>query len=334
MLAPLNYIDTKYINLVSVRLNKFAEKKKGLYNFRCPYCGDSQKYKNKCRGYLFQKKNDIIYKCHNCGVGRSLANFLKDQDNNLHDQYVMERYKEGLTGKGSNTPNPVFTFPQPKFKSKDICSELSKVSDLNSEHFAKEYLVDRGIPDLSKFYFCPNFKEWTNKYKRTFDSIGKDEPRIIIPLRDEKGVLFGFQGRALTASQLRYITILLDDNKPKIFGLDEVNSKRPIYIVEGPFDSLFLGNSVAMAGSDIDCRAFGWSNYIWVYDNEPRNRQIVERITKSIDRGEKVIIWPNTIKEKDLNDMVLAGHNVKSIVKSNTYEGLEAKLKLTAWKRV
>jgi len=333
-LRPLNYIDTKYINLVSVRLIKFAEKKKGLYNFRCPYCGDSQKYKNKCRGYLFVKKNDFIFKCHNCGVGRTLANFLKDQDTNLHDQYVLERYKEGLTGKGSNTPNPVFNIPKPKFRSKDICSELTKVSDLNKEHFARGYLLGRGMKDLSKFYFCPNFVEWTNKHKPTFDKSMKDEPRVIIPLRDEKGRLFGYQGRALIAnSKLRYITVMLDEDAQKIYGLDKIDSSKDVYVTEGPFDSTFLGNSIAMCGSDVDLRGYNYQ-FVYVYDNEPRNRQIVEKIARTAEQGHKVVIFPKEVLEKDLNDMVLAGRDVQKLVESNTYSGLEAKLKLNEWKKV
>jgi hypothetical protein len=330
----LNYIDTKYINLVSVRLTKFAEKKKGLYNFRCPYCGDSQKYKNKCRGYLFVKKNDFVFKCHNCGVGRTLANFLKDQDSNLHDQYVMERYKEGLTGKGSNTPNPVFNFPKPKFRSKDICSELTKVSALNKEHFAQGYLLGRGMKDLSRFYFCPNFMEWTNKHKPTFDKITKDEPRIIIPLRDEKGMLFGFQGRALNPdSKLRYITIMLDEDAPKVYGLDKVDKTKDVFVTEGPFDATFLTNSIAMCGSDVDLSCYDY-RFVFVFDNEPRNRQIVNKIDKTISQGQRVVIYPKGIIDKDLNDMVLSGLDVQEMVKSNIYSGLEAKLKLNEWKKV
>ena len=56
------------------------------------------------------------------------------------------------------------------------------------------------------------------------------------------------------------------------------------------FDSHFLDNSVAMVESDLDTQLFGWSNYIWVFDNEPRNREIVNRISKTIDRGEQVVI--------------------------------------------
>ena len=276
----------------------------------------------------------MIFKCHNCGVGRSLANFLKDQDNNLHDQYVMERYKNGLTGKATNTPNPVFNFPKPKFTKTDICSELTSVADLNKEHLAKEYLLNRKIKNLSDFYYCPNFMEWTNKHKETFENIKKDEPRIIIPLRDEKGVLFGFQGRSLGPNNLKYITILLDEDAPKLYGLNRINKNKPIYITEGPFDSTFVENSVAMCGSDVDIRTFGWSNYIWIYDNEPRSREICNRISKTIDRGDTVIIWPNYIREKDINDMIIGGNDVSSVLESNTYSGLEAKLKFNTWKKV
>jgi hypothetical protein len=127
---------------------------------------------------------------------------------------------------------------------------------------------------------------------------------------------------------------MLDEAQPKIFGQDRINTENPIYIVEGPFDSTFLENSVAMAGSDVDIRTFGWSNYIWVFDNEPRNREIVNRISKVIDRGDKVVIWPTGIKEKDINDMFLAGHDVQSLVDCNVYRGLEATLKFNTWKKV
>ena len=329
----MSYLDVKYINLISPRLNLFTRKKADLYNFRCPYCGDSQKRRNKARGYLFKIKNNFTYKCHNCGVGRSLANFIKDQDSHLHDQYIMEKFKEGSTGKGTATPNPKLTFSAPKFIKKRI--DLEKISELNTEHPARVYLEQRGIKDLDYFYYCPKFKEWTNKQKRTFDTLRQDSDRIIIPFKDKNGDLFGYQGRSLAPkAKLRYITIMLNEDKPKIFGLDRVNTNEPIYIVEGPFDSTFIKNSVAMAGSDVDIRTFGWSDHIWIYDNEPRNREIVARISKSIDRGDQVVIWPKNIQQKDINDMHLAGHDVQTLVESNVYQGLTATLKFNDWKKV
>ena len=329
----MSYLDDKYLGLISPRLEKFRKIRGGVYNFRCPYCGDSQKRRNKARGYLFKIKNNFTYKCHNCGVGRSLANFIKDQDSYLHDQYIMEKFKEGRTGKGTATPNPKLTFSAPKFNKKRI--DLEKISDLNISHPARIYLEKRGIKNLDYFYYCPKFKEWTNKQKKTFDTLRQDSDRIIIPFKDRQGKLFGYQGRSLAPkAKIRYITIMLDEEQPKIFGLDRINIDESIYIVEGPFDSTFLENSVAMAGSDADIRSFNWSDHIWVFDNEPRNREIVARISKVIDRGDKVVIWPKNIQQKDINDMHLAGHDVQTLVNSNVYQGLKANLKFNDWKKV
>ena len=200
---------------------------------------------------------------------------------------------------------------------------------------AKKYILDRGIPEnkLDRLFYCPNFKEWTNTQKHTFSDTTNDEERIIIPLNDTDGNLIGFQGRSLSPNaKMRYITVMLDEDAPKLYGLDHINKNETIYIVEGPLDSFFLENSVAMCGSDVDIRSFGWSDYIWVYDNEPRSRQITDKISKSIDRGDKVVIWPSSVKEKDLNDMHNSGINVKSVIESNVYHGLEAKLQLSNWK--
>ena len=282
---------------------------------------------------MFKIKNDFVYKCHNCGMGRTLANFLKDQDTHLHDQYVMEKFKEGKTGKGTTVSNPKFNFSEPKFVKRD--TDLEKISELNNSHPARVYLEQRGIKDLDYFYYCHKFKEWTNKQKKTFDTLRQDSSRIIIPFKDKDGNLFGYQGRSLAPkAKLRYITIMLDEDRPKIFGLDRINTDETIYIVEGPFDSTFIKNSVAMAGSDADIRTFGWSDHIWIFDNEPRNREIVARISKVIDRGDKVVIWPKNILQKDINDMHLAGHDVQTLVESNTYQGLTATLKFNDWKKV
>jgi len=323
----MDLIDSKYISLVSSRLQKFKKVKPDLYNFRCPICGDSQKHKNKARGYFYVVKNNTNYKCHNCGASLSLNNFLKHIDTTLYKQYTMEKFKEGHTGKNFVVDEPIFNFKKPIFNKK---IDLPKASE---NKIANDYLIKRNLnPD--KFYYAEKFMEWSNTQKQMFDRIGKDEPRIIIPLYDESKTLIGFQGRALVSSFTKYITIMLDDEAPKLYGLDKIDKSKSIYIVEGPFDSTFVENAVAMCGSDVDIGSFDWSDYIWVLDNEPRNREIVTRISKLIDRGHKVVIWPSNIIEKDINDMVLAGHDVMSMLKLNTYSGLEAKIKFNSWKKV
>jgi hypothetical protein len=257
----------------------------------------------------------------------SFNNFLKELDPILHKQYTLEKFKEGYTGKNFVVEKPKFEFIKPVFKKK---LDLPKASE---NTVAREYLQKRKL-NPEKFYYADKFKEWTNTQKQTFDTIGKDESRIIIPMYDTKSNLIGFQGRALGPNPVKYITVMLSDDAPKIYGMDQVDSTKPIYIVEGPFDSTFIQNAVAMCGSDVDIGSFGWSNYIYVFDNEPRNREIVNRISKTIDRGDKVVIWPTTVQHKDINDCVLAGLNVMDVLKSNIYSGLEAKIKFNNWKKV
>jgi transcription elongation factor Elf1 len=322
----MDFVDVKYINLISARFQKFKKIKNNLYNFRCPICGDSQKNKSKARGYLYQVKNNTNFKCHNCGVNISFNNFLKQIDSVIYKQYTFEKFKDGKTGRNFTADEPVFKFETPKFKPKLDLPKASANPD------AKKYLESRKLnPD--KFYYIDQFKSWTNSLKDVFDDTNKDEPRIIIPLFYQN-TLIGFQGRSLGPSKIKYITVMLNDDAPKIYGLDEIEKEKTVYITEGPFDSTFISNAIALCGADGDVSKWGISNPVWIYDNEPRNAEIHSRISRVIDRGEKVVIWPSFVKEKDINDMILSGLNVQDMIESNTYSGLEAKLKFTTWKKI
>ena len=327
----MDLVDSKYIGLVSSRLQKFKRVKADLYNFRCPICGDSQKHKNKARGYFYQVKINTNFKCHNCGASLSFNNFLKQIDTTLHKQYVMEKFKDGhssIAGVGNFVVDePKFDFKKPVFGKKIDLPKASEVS------VAREYLEKRKL-DPTKFYFASKFKKWVNTQKQTFDTTHRDESRIIIPMYDTERNLIGFQGRALGPNFVKYITVMLNDNAPKIYGLERVNPKETVYVVEGPFDSTFVENSVALCGSDGDMAHLKGSSIVYVYDNEPRNQEILGRIEQGIDRGEQVVLWPRSIEEKDINDMVLANYDIMDILKSNTYSGLEAKVKFNNWKKV
>jgi rubredoxin len=273
----MNHVDSKFIGILSSRLQKFKRVKADLYNFRCPICGDSKKNKSKTRGYLYNMKADVNFKCHNCGASMTLSNFIKAVDPTLHKQYVFERFKEGHTGRATVVQEPDFKFEAPKFKKK---LKLPKAS----EHPRPAgYLTARKLnPD--DFYYAESFKKFANSLKPTFDSEKNDEERIIIPLYYQKN-LIGFQGRSIAPSKVKYITVMLDDDAPKIYGLDDVQTESPVYITEGPFDSKFIRNAIAMCGADADVNRWGISNCVWIYDNEPRNREILNRISKTIESG-------------------------------------------------
>ena len=322
----MDHIDSKFIGLVSSKLEKFKRVKANLYNFRCPICGDSKKNKSKTRGYIYAVKANTNFKCHNCGASMSFNNFLKKVDPAVHKQYVMEKFKDGHTGRNFVIDEPVIKFEAPKFKKK---IKLPKASEHPK---SAGYLTARKLnPD--HFYYAENFKKFVNTLKPTFDDVKHDEERIIIPLYYEKN-LIGLQGRSINPNPVKYITVMLDDDAPKIYGLDNIRTDAPVYVTEGPFDSTFVRNAIAMCGADADVSRWGISNPIWIYDNEPRNREITNRISKTIDSGQSVVIWPNGIDEKDINDMVMSGLDVQSMIESNVYSGLEAKLKFNTWKKI
>ena len=325
----MDFVDSKFINLISSRLEKFSRKKPDLFNFRCPLCGDSHKSKSKVRGYLYAMKNNTNYKCHNCGASMSLGNFIKKLDPVLHKQYTMEKFKEGHAGKTFHTPAPKLDFKKPVFKKKRKI-DLPKASEHPG---AKDYLVKRGL-DPDEFFYAAKFKKWANTQTRAFDNTQYDDARIVIPLYTEDGDLFGFQGRALGPSKVKYITIMLDDDIPKVYGLDKMDKSKTVYVVEGPFDSTFVDNAIAMCGADVSLESLGIKDLVYVYDNEPRNKEICQRIEKVIKQGKKLVIFPSKISQKDINDMVLAGHDVESILKSNTYSTLKAQIKFNEWKKL
>jgi len=331
----MSYTDTKYLNIISPYLQQFKKKGDNLWNFRCPYCGDSQKSRTKARGFVFRKKNDLFFKCHNCGVGASLGNLVKTIDSKTYKDYIMERYKKGVETRSS--PQPEFKFNAPVFRKKGILEGLQSIKDLPDDHPARQIVEKRKLPEesLSDLYLCESFFKFTNSIiKGKFPSLGGDHPRLIIPFRGEDGEVFAYQGRAFGNEQPKYITIKIDEDRDKIFGLNKVDKSKPILVVEGPLDSLFLDNCIAVAGADFSNIK---GDLTVIYDNEPRNKEINKQIEKTIDQGKSVCLWPDHMKEKDINDMIIAGYSkkeVQEIITNNTFSGASAKLRFAEWRRI
>ncbi len=332
------FIDRAFLLRVSPKLQKFTTKKPDLYNFRCPLCGDSTKNKTKARGYVYRKKNDYFYRCHNCGASTSFYNFLEKVDSSLVKEYALERYKNGEDG-NQNYPKPEFeeVKEKPIFKKK---LDLPSIADLPDEHYAKVYVHNRKIPEskYSNLYYAEDFKKFVESLNIEKDGLKDEDPRLVIPFYDEEKNLVAFQGRALGESKLRYITVKLNEDNHKIFGLDNINKEEYVYVVEGPIDSMFLENAIATADSNLTSAAkhIDKSKVVLVYDNEPRNKELHKQMDKAIEEHYNVVIWPEMIEEKDVNDMILAGFSpeeIQDIISKNTFVNLRAKMEFVNWKK-
>ena len=327
--------------MISHRFDRFKRKDDYLFNFRCPICGDSSKKKNKARGYIYRKKNDMFYKCHNCEAGKTFGGLLKITDPLLHKQYIMERYSEGVAGPRANK-SPKFEFKTPEFGAPDrlIDKLMDRVDTLDATHMAAEYCKERDIPkeQWHRLYHIENIKDICQLNPKYKDRIKSDESRLAIPFFNEEGILTAVTLRSYGASPLRYILVKINEDSPTVFGLDCISKSKPVKIVEGPLDSLFLDNCIACAGTSfnkIETLNLPEDSII-VVDNQPKNKEVCKIIDKYIKAGKRVVIWPDNVLEKDINEMVLAGVlpvNVEDIISNNVFQNLEAELKFINWRK-
>lgn len=344
------YIDARFIGQVSYKLRNFKKKNDYYWNFSCPICGDSKKNDLKARGFVYKNKTQdrLVYKCHNCGISMSLGNFIKHIDPAVYKEYVLERYKENSS---SHTPHAKIEKVLPELTlNYDISTDLvmAGAEPLQSSPEALEYVKSRKIPEdrWKDLYYAPKFKAFVNNIKYTYPKTDFDIPRLIIPFYDEDGKLIAFQGRAFdnpTISGIRiqtpkYVTIKLDETVDKIYGLDRMDPNKRIYVTEGPIDSMFIPNAIAVAGAGFDIKFIQAikDNATLIMDNEPRSIQICKFISGLIENGYSVCLWPETSHEKDINEMIMAGktqNQILEMINTNTFQGMEASLKFTQWRK-
>ena len=342
------YVDIKYVNMLSGRLRNFRKKNDYLWNASCPFCGDSSTNKLKARLYVYRKKSDLFVRCHNCGHGTNLGNLIKFVDEHLYKEYVLERYKEGATRyndhKDVSEVLPVFKQENniEELLTDSILDGLKDFNQLAKEnHPAVKYIINRKIPKdkWHLLYFAPQFKKFVNSVTPKFqEPIVDEHPRLIIPYFTNAGKCFAFQGRAFGNEEPKYYTIKVDENEEKIYGLDRVDYSKKIYVVEGPIDSLFIPNAIAVSGSSFDTPTIRslLTNATIVMDNEPRNKEIVKQLAKYIDLGYNVTMYPESVTEKDINDMIMNGKTsgeILNLINTNTHHGMSAKMKFATWRK-
>ena len=339
-------VESKYVRLLSSRLRNFKQKNTNLWNFSCPLCGDSQKNKTKARGYVFPKGNNLFYRCHNCGASTSVGNLIKSVDESLYKEYVLERYKSGESG-FSNFKAPTFDIPSPRFdkvSKQKVFEHAEWVDKLPSGHFCLEYVTKRNIPSsfYDKLLFTQHYKQFCDALIPNHGKQLVDDARLVILFYDEYNEVIAVSGRALETSDktLRYITLRTNESDKKlIYGLDRVNLKETVKIVEGPIDSLFLKNCVASGDANLVLCADDISSdkIVLIFDNEKRSKELCKMMQDAIRLKYNIVIWPDTIRGKDVNEIILSGKSqseIEEIISSNTFKDIEAQLKFNMWKKV
>jgi|TARA_B100000073_G_C23715715_1_gene565848 hypothetical protein len=333
-------IDTKYAGFISSRVSQFKLKSSSPYlaNLRCPICGDSQKNKFKARGYIYTKGVQLNYKCHNCNYGATFGNFLKTIDSALWSSWRVESFKE----KGYAPIQKIKKETPIVIKQTSLDVLFPKLSSLSCPHSALTYLSKRKIPQhvLSRLYYCDNSQKLESIDNSFKDMVLDDKPRIIIPAYSKTGSLIGVTCRDITdTSNLRYLALKINKSYPMIFNLDVVDTSKRIYCVEGALDSFFLPNCVAVGSSNLSVisKVIDRKNATLIFDNEPRNREIIRIMEKASRHNFSVCVWSNKVKQKDINDMIQSGMSeieLIDIINKNTFSGLELQLKIKEWKRI
>lgn len=333
------YLDIKYLNLISNSLQQFKRKTDKLWNCRCSICGDSQVKKTKARGYFFVKGQSLRYMCHNCGASMSFNSFLKNHNGQLYAEYCLERYKKPAN-KNDVDPDPP---PVPYFAPKRLIDQLmDRLDTLPEDNIAVQYANSRGIPKhrFTDLYFVDNVKNLEQLSERYRDKIQSKEPRLVLPFFDWKGQITGLTARALGNESLRYITLKIKEDELLIFGTESVNIYKRVYCCEGPIDSLFIDNCIAVAGTGftkLDQLHLDKNNLTVIIDNQPRNREVVKLYRQFIDKGYSICIWPDLMDGKDINEYIQNGMSreaVKQTIDTNTYSGLQAMVKFNQWRKV
>lgn len=347
------WIDDKYMRLLAPHLDQFKAKGGHAYNFRCPLCGDSEKNKFKARGYVFPKRDMLMMKCHNCGIALPFEALLKRVARHLYNDYALEQLKE-LPQKAAPEPPPAPVALKSVKWSPTLTIPLSALLEpSHALHEVYRFIVNRMIPAtaLSRLYATNKARTWllplltagartlkeTLEAEKKLNGVTDGEPFLIQPLKLTDGTWYGAQIR--TIAQKEFYTFRWSHAPLKMFGLDVWKPNRLTYVVEGPLDALFVPNAISPLGSDLwtgvrVMKELGMptDKMVYVWDNEPRNPQVVQHIKHAVSLHEPVVIWTRDLP-KDINDMVRAGLDVNHVLPTRTFQGVAAEVELSQWLR-
>lgn len=349
-------IQKEYANLISSRLESFKWRSANIANFRCPFCGDSDKDKTKSRGYLYVNGGTSMnFHCHNCGRHyKSFKNFLAHIDSEMAKEYAFEAFKfnnssSSARGKKKEQEKQIEQLKENfKAKKKDYriyLGDLTCIRDLDDDHSAVRELKRRHMYDFADLlYYTDNYKKWINDniIPDKFNNTRLPDPRIVFVYKDTDNRVFAFSGRSLLEDcKIRYLHVNPEHDlgTPMIYGIDHVDFTQRVFVYEGQFDSLVTPNSIAASGASGMRKLLTSehkSSMVFVFDNEPRNPDICKMMKNVINLGGRITIFNSNYKFNDVNDLLLQGYtrqNVVDLLNKHTFQGLRASLEFARWNK-
>lgn len=336
----MSWLEDEYAYEIFSGLQRFRIASRSPFKLsgRCPVCGDSATDKTKARFWYYHHQGTPFVNCFNCAYTKPFEWFMKEYYPALHDKWML----------ASLESRKEFEIKEPELPktAKLIVNELKFsqcLTSLPEAHPVISYVKSRKIPkeQWHRLWFTSQWQELVNSVKEFTYKIPKPEPRLVIPIFNKSGQIESFQGRALRSdANAKYLTIKASEESTKIYGQDRIDDSEPVLVLEGPIDTLFISNSIAITGGSLDLDSVPYKgNRIWALDNENRHKDSMRRLKNLIDAGETVAFWDKAPwQSKDINDMVkddgATGDQIKQYLIDNAEDGLMAQLRFTEYCKI
>ena len=340
-------IQYKYITLVGQYLTGFKQVGNNLWNFRCPICGDSERKATKKRGYIYLKDNSYRFHCHNCGKDMALKNFLYNVSPELYKEYTAETLFGKLKQDDTETIQQE-CMKQSKCIKINQEKYLTNLTELPDDHPAIVYVRDvRRIPRIrwNRIHWTENFQELINEhFGDKYKNSNLPTTGIVFVVHAFASKVSGIENIPVIGYQLRSVdpncpkskrfVTCIESQKTGVYGIEHIDWSKQIFVTERPIDSLFIPNCIAVMTSAL--YRVKIDDAIYVNDCEPRNKEIVKQIERAINQGCRVTLLPEKYFSLDINDIVckynLSENDLVLLLKSNTYQGVGAKIHFSNWR--
>jgi len=328
-------LPTQYIIQMFYQYAGFPKYKKGtqVYNGCCPSCREGKSWGRKKRLYYMPKEDYLI--CHNCQRSWNPINWIMEQSGMAFHEVIneSEQFDSDEFEVNEVTNKPIV-------KVGTLPDDSINLFDKQQTNFYKDNKV---VQDALKYITNRRLDTAVNRPRALYISL-KDyvhKNRLCIPFYNSDGQITYYQTRALykkdEIDKPKYLSKM--HGEKAVFGMHNVDPELDhLFIFEGPIDSMFVKNGIAMAGISLsekqeeELKPFIFHNKIWVLDNQLDNKDVKKKLTQLVEQGEKVFIWPKKYKDfKDLNEICqkykLDQISPKFFI-DNSVDGVEALMKL------